>query len=162
MFDDRGIRCGTSVAASVELQPDDTVLEMHNFHVATVGVQVGTHFGERCLDAYSCGIEVGVVTQPVGVEQGSSNRIGGNGFEEDVATPFAKHLDQSSNAVGMEDVDPIEHLDCGIGHFFVFVLGQRLGQVGDPRQNLVELEAFVTPAHSFDFTVLTLRERARR
>ena len=77
---------------------------------------------------------------------------GGDGFQQDLATPFANHLDQATDTVGVEDVDPVEHLGCGVGNVLVVVLGQAFSQLADQRQDLGKLEAFVAPAHRSDLT----------
>ena len=66
LLDNRCIGCRAAIATAVQLQPNNAILEVHDFHVATMRMQIWAHFSQCDLHAHTGGVEVGVIAEPIG------------------------------------------------------------------------------------------------
>ena len=124
----------------MELQPDDTIGDVDRFHVSTVRVEVRADLAKRSLDRDPSRLYIRRVTKSVSVQQLSGNRVRGDGLEQHITPPLPQHLNETADAVGMEDIDPVEQLDNRLRHRRVVMTCQLFGQLGNTRQYLVELK----------------------
>lgn len=107
---DRVVGRSATVTAPVHPQSNDSVDGLENFDLTSMGVDVGADLVECELDHAVDRRDIDVDAEAVRGQQLPDDGVERGLFEEDLAPPLANHLDEPSEALPMEDVQPVEQL----------------------------------------------------